>query len=79
MPKLSPMRQNMSEYSVVFLLCWPYPAGHGAPFRCGLYTQGDSSGEIFFLWMCLSVGDSFWVRDGDLCLLGLYVMEPRLA
>lgn len=39
MPKLSPMRQNMSEYSVVLLLCCPYPAGHGASFKCGLYTQ----------------------------------------
>ena len=51
--------------------------GMGSALKTGLFLQGDSIGENEFLFCTqLSIGESFWARDGGLWLLPLSVLEP---
>lgn len=49
-------------------------------FKCGLYSQWDSTGENkFFLCEQISIRDSFFVRDGSLCPFPLSELGSHLG
>lgn len=63
-------KKNLPKDGTEFILCQLSTAGHVTTLKCASSSQWRSSGEneaIICEW--LSIGESFWVRDGVLCPL----------
>lgn len=74
MPWHNILRQGISKGATESVFCWPSRAGLGAALKSSL-----KKAIFFFICKWLSIGYSFWVKDGEKCPFFFPGLGPHLG